>query len=198
MIFILTYMHICIHTYIQKAIQTYKQQTYIHTNLQTYLKYRKGEREHRERSNKRDSKEDRKRDKGRQPWVGEGCLASRHDIVYACTYLCMCVWISMYVCTNLCMSVLMHVCLKCQVSLRGVWITCDAAKSRRRICAKVEFPAQKCWTERKVRHEAVSLSDSVHGCRIPTDLADTTCASQERATPRCDFSRIAAGKTIFL
>jgi len=38
----------------------------------------------------------------------------------------------------------------------------------------------------------------VHGCRIPTDLADTTCASQERATPRCDFSRIAAGKTIFL
>jgi len=67
MIFILTYMHICIHTYIQKAIQTYKQQTYIHTNLQTYLKYRKGEREHRERSNKRDSKEDRKRDKGRQP-----------------------------------------------------------------------------------------------------------------------------------
>ena len=38
----------------------------------------------------------------------------------------------------------------------------------------------------------------MHGCRIPTDLADTTCAPQERATPRCDFSRIAAGKTIFL
>ena len=61
-----------------------------------------------------------------------------------------------------------------------------------------EFPAQKCSSIKNVLHQTDSPSDSVHGCRIPPDLADTTCASQERATPRCDFSRIAAGKTIFL
>jgi len=62
---------------------------------------------------------------------------------------------------------------------------------------RYQFPAQKCRTEKKVPHEAVLLCNSVHGCRIATDLADTTCTSQLRATPRCDFSRIAAGKTIF-
>ena len=67
-----------------------------------------------------------------------------------------------------------------------------------RYSASTEFPAQKCRTEKKVLARDQEPSYLVHGCRIPPDLTDTTCASQERATPRCDFSRIAAGKTIFL
>ena len=38
----------------------------------------------------------------------------------------------------------------------------------------------------------------MHGCRILPELANIRCASQERATQRYDFLRIAAGKTIFL
>ena len=60
-----------------------------------------------------------------------------------------------------------------------------------------EFPAQKCRTEKKVPARDHSYAIWLHGCRIATDLADTTCTSQLRATPRCDFSRIAAGETIF-
>ena len=62
---------------------------------------------------------------------------------------------------------------------------------------QTEFPAQKCRTEKKVPARGHFVRDLVHGCRIATDLADTTCTSQLRATPRCDFSRIAAGETIF-
>ena len=62
---------------------------------------------------------------------------------------------------------------------------------------EVEFPAQKCRTEKKVPARDHSHAIWLHGCRIATDLADTTCTSQLRATPRCDFSRIAAGETIF-
>ena len=38
----------------------------------------------------------------------------------------------------------------------------------------------------------------MHGCLILPKPVDTECASQERTTQPCDFSRIAAGKTIFL
>jgi len=62
---------------------------------------------------------------------------------------------------------------------------------------QLQFPAQKCRTEKKVPARDQFLRDLVHGCRIATDLADTNCTSQLRATPRCDFSRIAAGETIF-
>ena len=61
-----------------------------------------------------------------------------------------------------------------------------------------EFPAQKCSSIKKVPHKTGSLSEKVHGCRILPYLTNIRCASQERATQRCDFSRIAAGKTIFL
>ena len=61
-----------------------------------------------------------------------------------------------------------------------------------------EFPAQKCRSIKKRSHETGSRSEKVHGCRILPYLANNRCASQERATQRCDFSRIAAGKTIFL
>jgi len=60
-----------------------------------------------------------------------------------------------------------------------------------------QFPAQKCSSIKNVPHETGSLSEKVHGCRILPGLANIRCASQERATQPCDFSRIAAGKTIF-
>ena len=68
---------------------------------------------------------------------------------------------------------------------------CEATHERER-----SFPRKNA--ELKEKFCTRLIRDSVHGCCIPTDLADTTCTSQERATPRCDFSRIAAGKTIFL
>jgi len=58
------------------------------------------------------------------------------------------------------------------------------------------FPRKNADLLKKFRSKTESHSVPVHGCRISPDLADITCASQERATPR--FSRIAAGKTIFL
>ena len=62
----------------------------------------------------------------------------------------------------------------------------------------IEFPAQNGNSLKNVRTRFDSLDDRTHGCRILPYPADTKCASQERATPRCDFSRIAARKTIFL
>jgi len=60
------------------------------------------------------------------------------------------------------------------------------------------FPRKNGDLKKKFSHETGSLSKKVHGCRILPELLNITCASQERATPRCDFSRIAAGQTIFL
>ena len=62
----------------------------------------------------------------------------------------------------------------------------------------MSFPAQNGECSENVRDKSHSLDDREHGCRILPELANITCALQERATPRCDFSRIAAGKTIFL
>jgi len=59
------------------------------------------------------------------------------------------------------------------------------------------FPRKNAVRLKKNLHETGSLSEKVHGCRILPLLTNTKCASQERATQRCDFSRIAAGKTIF-
>jgi len=60
------------------------------------------------------------------------------------------------------------------------------------------FPRKNAERSTNCSHETGSLSEKVHGSRILTYLANIRCASQERATQRCDFSRIAAGKTIFL
>ena len=61
-----------------------------------------------------------------------------------------------------------------------------------------EFPAQKCRSIKKVRHKFRKRRDLKHGCRIPSELADITCASQGRTTLRSDLPQIAARKTILL
>ena len=61
-----------------------------------------------------------------------------------------------------------------------------------------EFPAQNGEHKKNVRTRSNSLDDRTHSYLILPEPAGTTCASQDRATQRCDFSRIAAGKTIFL
>ena len=83
-----------------------------------------------------------------------------------------------------------HICERVMSHIRTSHVTCMNES-----CGK--FPAQKYWLEKKVPHETGLLSEKVHGCRILPELANIRCASQERANPRCDFSQIAAGKTIF-
>jgi len=62
-------------------------------------------------------------------------------------------------------------------------------------CA-VAYCSGKC--SKNVRSRSDSLDDQRHGCPIVSQLEGTECASQRRAICRCDFSRIVAGKTIFL
>jgi len=61
-----------------------------------------------------------------------------------------------------------------------------------------EFPAQNGECSKNVRSRSDSLDDQRHGYPIVSQPEGTECASQRRAICRCDFSRIAAGKTIFL
>jgi len=63
---------------------------------------------------------------------------------------------------------------------------------------QIEFPAQNGECFKNFRTRIQSLSERKHGCLILPRLEDTECASYERATQHRDFSRIAAGKTIFL
>ena len=60
------------------------------------------------------------------------------------------------------------------------------------------FPAQNGECFENVRDKSHSLDDREHGCPILSQPEGTGCASQRRAIYRCDFPRIAAGKTIFL
>jgi len=60
------------------------------------------------------------------------------------------------------------------------------------------FPAQNGECFENVRDKSHSLDDREHGCPILPQPEGTECASQRRAIYRCDFPRIAAGKTIFL
>ena len=60
------------------------------------------------------------------------------------------------------------------------------------------FPAQNGECFENVRDKSHSLDDRQHGCPILSQPEGTQCASQRRAIYRCDFPRIAAGKTIFL
>ena len=60
------------------------------------------------------------------------------------------------------------------------------------------FPRKNADRLKKIGTRTRKLSDLEHGCRIPPELADITCASQGRATPRSDFPRITARKTILL
>jgi len=57
-----------------------------------------------------------------------------------------------------------------------------------------EFPAQNGWTSKNDRTRFDSLDDRP----ILSQPEGTECASQRRAIYRCEFPRIAAGKTIFL
>ena len=60
------------------------------------------------------------------------------------------------------------------------------------------FPAQNGECFKNVRNKSHSLDDREHGCPVLSQPEETECASQRRAIYRCDFPRIAAGKTIFL
>ena len=62
----------------------------------------------------------------------------------------------------------------------------------------MSFPAQNGECFENVRDKSHSLDDREHGCPILSQPEGTECASQRRAIYRCDFPRIAAGKTIFL
>jgi len=62
----------------------------------------------------------------------------------------------------------------------------------------VSFPAQNGECFKNVRNKSHSLDDREHGCPILSQPEGIECASQRRAFYRCDFPRIAAGKTIFL
>ena len=62
----------------------------------------------------------------------------------------------------------------------------------------ISFPAQNGEGFKNVRNKSHSLDDREHGCPILSQPEGTECASQRRAIYRCDFPRIAAGKSIFL
>jgi len=100
--------------------------------------------------------------------------------VYVYEYVCVWVYAYMYMYMYLCIYVYMYICMYVYIY----------------VCIYM-FPAQKCRSIKKRSHETGSPSEKVHGCRILPYLANNRCASQERATQCCDFSRSAAGKTFF-
>ena len=67
-------------------------------------------------------------------------------------------------------------------------------------CTPVQrvFPRKMAIFFKNVRDKSHSLDDREHGCPILSQPEGTECTSQRRAIYRCDFPRIAAGKTIFL
>ena len=75
---------------------------------------------------------------------------------------------------------------------------CVVGKSVKDKYSTDSFPAQNGECLENVRDKSHSLDDREHGCPILPQPEGTECASQRRAIYRCDFPRIAAGKTIFL
>jgi len=73
----------------------------------------------------------------------------------------------------------------------------ERERERKREKARnTSFPRKNADRLKKIDTRARKPSDLEHGCRIPPELADITCASQGRATLRSDLPQIAARKTI--
>ena len=126
--------------------------------------------------------------------------------INVCNFLCMCIHVYSLLCTCL------HVCNSLYMCIRVcTWsrdLLCDVVghthtHTHTRVHAHTHththtFPAQNGDSFKNDRTRFDSLDDRTHGCHILSQPDGTECALQRRAIYRCDFPRIAAGKTIFL
>jgi len=76
--------------------------------------------------------------------------------------------------------------------------SCETIGTTQISSSEKSFPAQNGECFENVRDKSHSLDDREQGCPILSQPEGTECASQRRAIYRCDFPRIATGKTIFL
>ena len=137
------------------------------------------------------------------------CIYSFTYGVYVSVHVCIniCMYINIYIYVSICIRIHIYVHIRIYICIYiyiyisisiYVYIHKKQYINNIYIYISMSFPAQNGECFENVRDKSHSLDDREHGCPILSQPEGTECASQRRAIYRCDFPRIAAGKTIFL